>query len=65
MVEPHTPTSFEDPKTPILDAAFSVDGEVAKTRELFGEIKQPLRKLNVHPTLTGTRLRYSNIKIVL
>ena len=43
QLEPHTPTtSFNDLKSPILDA------EVAKTRELFGEMKQPLRKLNVH-----------------
>ena len=50
MAEPHTPTSFEHPKNPttssILDAAFSVDDEVTKTRALF-EVKQPLHKLNV------------------
>ena len=48
MAEPHTPTSFEHPKnsTSILDAAFSVDDEVTKTRALF-EVKQPLHKLNV------------------
>ena len=51
MVEPHTPTSFKDLKSPVL-AAFSVDNEVAKTRELFGEMKQPLHKLNVHPSLS-------------
>jgi hypothetical protein len=67
MVEPHTPTSFKDLKSPILGAAFAafpVDDEVAKTQELFGEMKQPLLKLNVHPSLslvcitTGSKLLY-------
>ena len=46
------PTSFKEPKSSILDAAFSVDDddEVAKTQGLFGEMKQPLHKLNVHPS---------------
>ena len=53
MVEPHTTTSFKNPKTPE-----SVDDEVAKTRKLFGEMKQPLQKLNVHssPSLVRTIL---------
>ena len=64
MVEPHsTPTSFKDPKSPILDAAFSAIDEVAKTRELFGEMKQPLHKLNVHSS--HTPLHYFEIKNVL
>ena len=49
MVEPPTPTSFKDPKSPVLDASFSLDDEVAKTRRLFGDLKQPLHKLNVRP----------------
>ena len=55
MAQPHTtPTSF---KGPILDAAFSVDDDdvdVAKTQELFGEMKQPFQKLNlnVYPSLS-------------
>jgi hypothetical protein len=59
-----TPASFNDPKTPILDAAFSVDDEVAKsrpkTRELFGET----HKLNVHPSLSLV-CHYSKINIVI
>ena len=51
MVEPHTPTSLNDLKSPILGTASSVD-EVAKTRELFGEIKQPLHKINVRTPLS-------------
>jgi len=46
MDAPPTPTSFKDPKSPVLDAAFLVDDEVAKTRGLFGDLKQPLHKLN-------------------
>jgi hypothetical protein len=59
MVEPHRShpplaTSFKDPRPLILDAAFSVDddSEVAKTRALFGEMKQPLHKLKVHFSLS-------------
>jgi hypothetical protein len=55
-----TPASFKDPKSPILDAAFSVDDEVAKTRELFGETN----KLNVHPSLSLV-CHYSKINIVI
>ena len=58
MVEPHTPTSLKDLMTPILGTTFSVDDEVAKTRELFGVIKQPLHKLNVRTPLSLTRLHY-------
>ena len=47
MVEPHTPTRFND----ILNTAYSVDDEVAKREKLFGE-KQPLHKLNVYPSLS-------------
>ena len=61
MVEPHTPTSFKDLKT--SGTASSVDDEVAKTRELFGEIKQPLHKLNVHTPLFHSSIRYSNCLI--
>ena len=61
MVELHTPASFKDPKFPIL--AFSVDDEDTNTRELFGEMKQPPHKLNVHLSLT--RLHYSQVKIVI
>ena len=62
MVEPHTPTSFKDLKT--SGTGSSVDDEVAKTRELFGEIKQPLHKLNVRTPLFHSSIRYSKIKIV-
>ena len=51
MAELHTPTSFNDLKSPILDATSSIEDGVAKTRELFGEVKQPLRKLNVRTLL--------------
>ena len=50
-VEFNTPTRFEDPKTPILDAALSVDNDVAKTWDLIGEMRQILDKLNVHFSL--------------
>ena len=51
MVESHTPTSFKDSKSPIL-----VNDEVVKTRELFKEMKQPLYKLNVRPSLHSSAL---------
>lgn len=44
-MSPPTPTSSKDPKSPVLDPAFSID-EVAKTRGLFGDLRQPLLKLN-------------------
>ena len=47
MVEPHPPTSFKVSKFPILDAAYSVDNENAKSREM----KRPLHKPNVHPSV--------------
>ena len=60
MVEPHTPTSFKDSKSPIL--VLSVDDEVAMTQEFFGETNQPLHKPIVHPSLS--RLHNSKTKIV-
>lgn len=66
MAQPHTtPTSF---KGPILDAAFSVDDDevdVAKTQELFGEMKQPFQKLNLNVYPSLTLLHYSKIKNVI
>ena len=64
-LQPYMPTSFKEPKSSILDAAFSVDDDgVAKTQELFGEMKQPLHKLSVHPSLSLV-VHYFKIKIVI
>lgn len=61
MFEPHSPTSFKDSESLILDA---VDDEVVKARGLIGEMEQLLHQLNVLlPSLN--RLHYSNIKIVI
>lgn len=59
---PPTPTSSKDPKLPVLDPAVSLNDEVAKTRGLFGELKQPLHKLNVRTSLT--RLYLSKIRLL-
>ena len=63
MYEPHRPTSFKGPQSPILDAACSVDNGVANTQGLIGQMEQLLHELNVHPSLA--RLHYSKIKIVI
>jgi hypothetical protein len=72
MVELHTSStpitgSFKVPRPPIPDAAFSIDddSEVAKARALFGEMKQPLHKFNVHSSLSSALFLRSINQIVI